>query len=246
MTDLRVLYIDDEPDIRDVVELSLGLDHELVTRSCASGQEGLAVAADWGPNIIVLDVMMPGMDGPATLARLRDDPQTAKIPVVFMTARAQTRELDMLRSLGAAGIVPKPFDPMSLAATIRGYMRPLDAPLEELRKVFLRRVRNDAAMLARYRAALDDGEVAPTLLANIRAISHGLAGAGGIFGFSAISRVAAEVEETIVADLGSSTAAARTASALDQLLACINISGALRVDRPRRRPAARRYERASA
>jgi CheY-like chemotaxis protein len=121
MTALRVLHVDDEPDIREVVEISLGLDPDFVTRSCGSGQEALTVVVDWPPDIILLDVMMPTMDGPATLARLRDNPGTASIPVVFMTARAQSREIDFFRSLGAAGVIPKPFDPMTLAASVRSH-----------------------------------------------------------------------------------------------------------------------------
>lgn len=124
---LRVLHVDDDSDIREVVEISLGLDPEFVTRGCGSGQEALAVAADWPPDIILLDVMMPGMDGPATLARLRDNTRTAKIPIVFMTARAQTRELELFRSLGAVGSIPKPFDPMTLAASVRSYARAANA-----------------------------------------------------------------------------------------------------------------------
>jgi two-component system OmpR family response regulator len=127
MTALRVLHVDDEPDIREVVEVSLGLDPDVVTRSCGSGPEALAVAAEWPPDIILLDVMMPGMDGPATFARLRDNAQTANIPVIFVTARALTRELDLLRSLGAVGIVPKPFDPLTLAASVRSHLRPANA-----------------------------------------------------------------------------------------------------------------------
>jgi two-component system OmpR family response regulator len=127
MTTLRVLHVDDEPDIREVVEISLGLDPDFETRSCASGREALAVSADWSPDLILLDVMMPVMDGPATLARLRDNVRTAAIPVVFMTARAQTREIDLFRSLGAIGVIPKPFDPMTLAASVRTYMRQANA-----------------------------------------------------------------------------------------------------------------------
>ena len=127
MTALRVLHVDDEPDIREVVEISLGLDPDFETRSCGSGREALAVSADWPPDLILLDVMMPVMDGPATLARLRDNAGTAAIPVVFMTARAQTREIDLFRSLGAVGVIPKPFDPMTLAASVRTYMRPANA-----------------------------------------------------------------------------------------------------------------------
>lgn len=127
MTALRVLHVDDEPDIREVVEMSLGLDPDVVTRSCGSGPEALAVAAEWPPDIILLDVMMPGMDGPATFTCLRDNAQTANIPVIFVTARALTRELDLLRSLGAVGVVPKPFDPLTLAASVRSHLRPAHA-----------------------------------------------------------------------------------------------------------------------
>ena len=103
MTTLRILLVDDEPDIRDVVELSLGLDPVFSVRSCNSGANALATAADWLPDMILCDVMMPDMDGPATLARLRDCPQTASTPVVFMTARAQARELEHFVSLGVTG-----------------------------------------------------------------------------------------------------------------------------------------------
>jgi two-component system OmpR family response regulator len=123
MRSLRVLHIDDETDIRDVAALSLELDPELAVRSCASGEAGLAAAAECRPDLILLDVMMPVMDGPATLARLREDPQTVDIPVVFMTARAQTRELEYFKSLGAVGVIAKPFDPMTLADSVRSHMR---------------------------------------------------------------------------------------------------------------------------
>jgi two-component system OmpR family response regulator len=101
MTAIRILHIDDEADLREIIEVSLGLDPGFVIRSCESGAEGLAVAAAWNPDIILLDVMMPTMDGPATLAALRESPETSGIPVIFMTARAQARELDRFRSLGA-------------------------------------------------------------------------------------------------------------------------------------------------
>lgn len=123
MTELRILYVDDEPDIRELVELSLALDPQISIRSCASGTEALAIAAEWSPELILCDVMMPVLDGPATLARLREEPRTAGIPVVFMTARAQIRELEHFRSLGAIGTIAKPFDPMSLAETVRRQLR---------------------------------------------------------------------------------------------------------------------------
>jgi CheY-like chemotaxis protein len=114
--------VEDEPDIREVVEMSLALDPDITLKSCASGPEALVAAADWTPDVILMDVMMPKMDGPETLKHLREDARTAKIPVVFMTARAQTHEMEHFLSLGAAGVIPKPFDPMTLAAAVRAYL----------------------------------------------------------------------------------------------------------------------------
>src|SRR3984893_18890277 len=125
MTTIRILHVDDEPDIREVVELSLGLDPGFVLQSCGSGKEALAVAAEWQPDFILLDVMMPVMDGPATLAQLRKTVRTASIPVIFMTARAQAREVDHFRSLGAVAVIAKPFDPTTLAAAVRCYVQPV-------------------------------------------------------------------------------------------------------------------------
>ena len=122
MSALRVLHVDDEPDIRELVEISLALDPELLVRSCACGSDALAAAAEWSPHVILMDVMMPVMDGPQTLSHLRERGKTAEIPVVFMTARAQTRELAHFLSLGAAGVISKPFDPMTLAGALRKYL----------------------------------------------------------------------------------------------------------------------------
>ncbi len=94
MAALRVLHIDDEPDIREIVQVSLNLDPEIETRSCASGPDALEVIRTWTPDVILLDVMMPIMDGPAVLGRLKENAQTATIPV--LTARAQSRELDKM------------------------------------------------------------------------------------------------------------------------------------------------------
>src|ERR1700683_4298719 len=122
MTDIRILLVDDEPDIREIVDVSLGLDRQFRTRACASGADALVMAAQWSPSLILLDVMMPLMDGPATLANLRKNPQTAHIPVLFLTARTQTEEIEQYISLGAQGVLSKPFDPMTLAASVRSYL----------------------------------------------------------------------------------------------------------------------------
>jgi CheY-like chemotaxis protein len=118
----RILYIDDESDIREVAQLSLELDPSLDVRTCGSGVEGIQEALAWRPDLILLDVMMPGMDGPTTFARLRERPETASIPIVFITARTQAQEVAALKELGARGILAKPFDPMGLAAEVRAFL----------------------------------------------------------------------------------------------------------------------------
>jgi CheY-like chemotaxis protein len=125
MSKLRILHVDDEPDIREVVDISLGLDPQFEVRACASGAEALTAAADWLPTLILLDVMMPVMDGPMTLAQLRNNPKTSDVPVLFMTARAQAREVEHYISLGAQGVISKPFDPMTLAGLVGEHLQTL-------------------------------------------------------------------------------------------------------------------------
>jgi CheY-like chemotaxis protein len=214
---LRVLHVDDEPDIREVVEMSLGLDPGLALRSVSSGNAALTEVGPWAPDLILLDVMMPVMDGPATLARLRETPEAAGIPVVFMTARAQTRELEHFRSLGAAGVIAKPFDPMTLAVSVRSYLKA--TKLNGLRASFLERAKADAAVLSRQRARLDDPENGTALQA-IKSIAHGLAGASGIYGLDAMGREAAEVEAAADDVIAGGDRGPLDAT-LDRLLACI-------------------------
>jgi len=118
MTSKRILIVDDEADIREVAQVSLELvgQFEVLTAGC--GRDGIARARADRPDAILLDVMMPDMDGPTTLAQLQSDPLTRHIPVVFLTAKAQTAERTRLAELGAAGILTKPFDPLRLAADV--------------------------------------------------------------------------------------------------------------------------------
>jgi len=218
MTAIRILHVDDEPDIREVVELSLGLDPDFEMRNCGSGKEALAVAAEWQPDIMLLDVMMPVMDGPATLLQLRDNARTASTPVIFMTARAQAREVDHFRSLGAVGVIPKPFDPMTLAASVRCYVQPVRSPLDDLRIGFLQRVKKDAAALSEDRLVLREGNRLPSTLDRIKRIAHGLAGAGGIYGFAQISDAAAALEDAVIAELADTGSGDETDLALDGLI----------------------------
>ncbi|EJW12559.1 Two-component response regulator [Rhodovulum sp. PH10] len=118
----RVLFCDDDPDIREVIALSLGLDAALDVKGCEKAEDMLEVATEWHPDLVLLDVMMPGMDGPTALGELMRDPETRPIPVVFMTARTQVHEREHFVALGAAGVIAKPFDPMTLASQVRRFM----------------------------------------------------------------------------------------------------------------------------
>ena len=124
---IRILYVDDEADIRDIAAMSLELDTDFEVRTASSGIEALPIAAEWKPHIILLDVMMPVMDGPTCFARLREHPDSRDIPVVFITARTQAQEVEGFKALGAEGVIGKPFDPMSLAPTVRAYLDPARA-----------------------------------------------------------------------------------------------------------------------
>ena len=119
----RILYVEDDDDIREVARLALEAVGGFTLAVCASGEEALAAAPGFQPQLLLLDVMMPGMDGPATLAGLRRLPVTADTPAIFMTAKVQPEEVARYRALGAFEVIPKPFDPLTLADEIRAVWR---------------------------------------------------------------------------------------------------------------------------
>jgi CheY-like chemotaxis protein len=116
---MKVLIIDDEDDIRRIARLSLVKIGGLPVVEAASGPEGVRNAADERPDAILLDVMLPAMDGPQTLAARRAQPATVVIPVVFLTAKAMASELAHLTALGAVGTLTKPLDPVTLPAQLK-------------------------------------------------------------------------------------------------------------------------------
>lgn len=116
---MKALVIDDEDDVRLVAQVSLGRVGGMTVSEASTGREGLDIARRERPDFILLDMMMPGMDGAATFRALRADEATAAIPVVFLTAKAMLSEVRRLEALGAKGVVLKPFNPMTLADEIR-------------------------------------------------------------------------------------------------------------------------------
>ena len=127
MSDLkRILYVEDEPDIQAVARIALATVGGFVLKVCSSGEEAVREVAGFDPELILLDVMMPGMDGPGTLKALRALPGVERVPVVFMTAKVQPNEVAHYKSLGALDVVAKPFNPMTLAEQIRSIWRAHD------------------------------------------------------------------------------------------------------------------------
>jgi len=117
----RVMCVEDDPDIRMIIEFSLTTVGGLEVCLCASGQLALDQAPVFRPDLVLLDVMMPGLNGPETLAALRLLPCMKGVPVVFMTAKAMPDEVEELLQYGATGVIVKPFDPMALPENIRIY-----------------------------------------------------------------------------------------------------------------------------
>ena len=123
MSALKILQVEDEPDIREITALSFDLDTDVQLRAASSGVEALDVlAGGFVPDVILLDVMMPQLDGPSTLTRIRALPGHADTPVIFLTARTQARERSRYLALGAIGVITKPFDPMTLGQQVRAML----------------------------------------------------------------------------------------------------------------------------
>lgn len=121
----RILCVEDDPDLLEVIRLALERVGGFTVKLCASGREALAHMAGFHPDLVLLDVMMPGLDGPQTLSALRNQPEGGAMPVIFMTAKVRPDEVAHLISLGALAVITKPFDPMTLAQELRGHWRRL-------------------------------------------------------------------------------------------------------------------------
>ncbi|VAX09986.1 Two-component response regulator [hydrothermal vent metagenome] len=119
MAELKnILYVEDDPDIQTIAKLALETIGGFNVNVCSSGQEALENAEKFRPQLLLLDVMMPIMDGHSTLAALRKIPALIDVPAIFMTAKIQTHEINEYREQGILEIINKPFDPILLAEQI--------------------------------------------------------------------------------------------------------------------------------
>jgi CheY-like chemotaxis protein len=198
----RILLLEDDLDIQEVTTVLLSNLAGFEVQAFGSAAEGLAAAPAFDPDLILLDVMMPGLDGQGAFAAFRQMPATATTPVIFMTARVQPREILQYRQLGSLGVIPKPFDPDTLAETIQGmWDRYQQARLKEARREDLAALRKlYAADLPERLRAIEaaanslrdngwDGQVA----ASLYEMAHRLAGSAAIYGFPAVSEAALRI-----------------------------------------------------
>jgi len=114
----KIMMVEDDPDIQSVASFALEAVGGFQVAVCSSGPQALEQVEGFAPDLLLLDVMMPGMDGPTLLEFLRARPSTAHLPIVFMTAKAQPHEVEGYKSLGALDVVTKPFSPMILSDTL--------------------------------------------------------------------------------------------------------------------------------
>lgn len=216
-----LLYIDDDRDIRVIVQTALNLAPGLTVHTAESGEQGLEMARELRPDLVLLDFMMPGLDGPATLKRLRADPAIARIPVIFMTAKATTENAARFRALGASAVIPKPFDPMQLSAQVLSLWQTI-APqpqraissagdqarvrdqVAQLAGKFLERTGMQAVTLRQLGESLEAGDSSG--LSSMHEIAHKIHGSGATFNFPAVSACAGEIERLSQDLLASKTA----------------------------------------
>lgn len=115
---IKLLHLEDDPDIQEITQMALDMTGRFTLLQCSTGEEALAQAPGFAPDVLLLDVMVPGMSGPVVLSALRDLPGLADIPAIFMTARVQPSEVRALIEHGAIAVVSKPFDPLTLGSEI--------------------------------------------------------------------------------------------------------------------------------
>jgi two-component system OmpR family response regulator len=231
------LYADDDGDIRQIVQLALSLTAGMTLHTAESGEQALKLARRLLPDLVLLDVMMPGLDGPSTLKLMRNDSAIAHIPVIFITAKAMPREVALFHKIGAIGVIAKPFDPVNLYKQVHSLwqgcpaasraMPPRDVE-ERLRlralqlgEIFLQRTQAETVVL---RELIEDARRGNTAVVDqlVRMV-HKIRGTGATFGFAAVSECAGKIEHLLegLKGFASSAEAVAKPQLLQQLIECI-------------------------
>ncbi len=200
----KILIVDDEHDVCTMARFVLEKIGNFEVNVCGSGSEALAAAQKLNPDLILLDVMMPEMDGPTTLKTLKATPATSAIPVIFLTGKVQSHEVEQYKELGAIDVIPKPFDPMTLSASVTGIWDlhhrlsnpegDLQAQLNILRKAYVEQVPGKIEHIREKWRILHDDAAGKETLKELYLLAHRLAGSCETFGFSSLRKSAYKLE----------------------------------------------------
>lgn len=226
MTSFLILHIDDDVLVLNLVRSALSVDRSLKVLNCASAEEGLRLAIQNLPDLILCDVEMPGLRGTELLKRLQATSRTAEIPLIFITARNNTDDSAALMALGATAVITKPFRLPEILATICNHL-PLhpgiqdSIPLAPTDYDMSRRLRDDAATLESLRLVLATDKQSAAACASLRQCAHKLAGAAGLYELLDVSDAASAVEQAVIAQEGGSGDVTAIDKALQHLLSSI-------------------------
>jgi two-component system, OmpR family, response regulator len=206
-----VLYVDDDPDICEVVQSTLRLIAGLSVHIAGSGEQAIDLAYELRPDLVLMDVVMPGLDGPSTLKRMREHALLENIPVIFLTAKILPAEIAQLLELGALGVIGKPFDPLKLCDDLfaiwnntvaayaisgsRATQSEVPNQTGSLTGSFLQRTSNDVVRLEAIVELARHGD--RSVLREVERIAHSIYGAGAMFGFPDISAAGGAIERLV-------------------------------------------------
>jgi two-component system OmpR family response regulator len=221
-----VLYVDDDADICSIVQATLRMVPGLNVQTADSGERAIDLAHELRPDLVLMDVMMPGLDGPSTLKRMRQSILLADIPVIFLTAKVLPAEISQFLQLGAIGVIVKPFDPLKLYSDLValwhkagiadpsliacGAQSSAEAEIDSLTSSFLQRAWADVINLAKMIEQAQKGD--RSVFPEVERVSHSLHGAGAMFGFPKISEIGGKIArmvEGLVANAGPDSAGER-------------------------------------
>lgn len=219
---MRILLVDDDPGIAEIASLALTRVGGFDVSTTDQAEEALALASAGDLSCVILDVMMPRVDGPTLLRRLRELPNCSDLPIIFLTAKVQRHEVERLMTIGAAGVISKPFDPMNLSSQVAEILEDTtrlrtsrSSPPLPLRDLWDRRadeVRNDLELLRH--------EIEHSAHTSVE-IAHRLTGLCGTFGFAEAGSVALQLENRLLetsSDLDDSTDMVGMVDRIERLL----------------------------
>ncbi len=198
----RILLVEDDPDIQEVTSVLLSDMAGFEVKACSSAPEALENAPAFAPDLILLDVMMPGLDGKGAFAAFRELPATAHTPVIFMTAMVDPREIAQYRQLGSLGVIPKPYEPDTLADTIQSMWdrhqttrlnQSRREVLAALRKLYAEDLPKRLQAIEEAAASLQENGWDPQVAASLYEMAHRLAGSAAIYGFPEVSEAAQRI-----------------------------------------------------